>query len=156
MIVERELGVSAQFWPKNNTRNIGNIHKDFELHQVFMQNFLCQNVLILLSYILLAKRINMFSSKGINKFSSERISTVQTQKSQTKSQEYLERFLELHQFLIHNFLCQPFHGIQTSYYSTNPILCHCLPHLTVFSLLNTLGVYIYFLILGWASIAERH
>ena len=35
------------------------------------------------------------------------------------------------------------------------VYTHCCGHnLTVFSLLNALGVYIYFLILGWASIGE--
>ena len=61
-----------------------------------------------------------------------------------KSQEYLERFLELHQLLIHNFLCQTVHGIQTSYYSTNPILHHCIPHLTVFSFKRPGRLYIFF------------
>ena len=39
-------GIGRVWAQKNHTRKIDNIHKDFELYQVFMDNFLCQNVLI--------------------------------------------------------------------------------------------------------------
>ena len=41
--------------PKNQTKKIYKIHKDFELYQVFMYNFLCQNVPILSYYVLLMR-----------------------------------------------------------------------------------------------------
>ena len=41
-----DLGVLKHFELKNQRRKIVKIHKDFEQYQVFMYNFLCQNVLI--------------------------------------------------------------------------------------------------------------
>ena len=39
-------GLLAHVVQKNHTRKINKIHKDFELYQVFIHNFLSQNVLI--------------------------------------------------------------------------------------------------------------
>ena len=50
------LGVFGHFGLKNETRKTVKIPKDFELYQVFMYSFLCQNVLIFLIYILLTNR----------------------------------------------------------------------------------------------------
>ena len=46
------MGVLGQFELKNQTSKIVKINKDFERYQVFMYNFLCQNVLIFLIYII--------------------------------------------------------------------------------------------------------
>ena len=51
----------------NHTRKSDKIHKDFELYQAFMHNFLSQNVSIFPIYILLTRRINTFRSKGTDK-----------------------------------------------------------------------------------------
>ena len=58
-----------------------------EILNVFMHNFLCQNVLIF-PYILLTRKIDRFWSKAIDKFWSGSISTVLAQKSHTKNQQY--------------------------------------------------------------------
>ena len=50
---------------KNQTRKIVLIHKKIELYQVFMYNFLCQTVLIFSIYILFAKIIETFWSRGV-------------------------------------------------------------------------------------------
>ena len=51
----------------NHTRKSDKIHKDFELYQAFMHNFLSQNISIFPIYILLTRRINTFRSKGTDK-----------------------------------------------------------------------------------------
>ena len=61
----------------------GNIHKDFELYQIFNHNSLCQNVPVFPLDILRTKRINTFWSKGINKFWSRGIGTVLVPKNHT-------------------------------------------------------------------------
>ena len=75
MLVAYDLGYSIILDPKNHTRKVHNTHKDFELFQVFMRNFLCQNVRIFLLYILLTRRIDAFWSRGIDKFWSGGIET---------------------------------------------------------------------------------
>ena len=75
MLVAYDLGYSIILDPKNHTRTVHNTHKDFELFQVFMRNFLCQNVRIFLLYILLTRRIDAFWSRGIDKFWSGGIET---------------------------------------------------------------------------------
>ena len=59
-----------------------------EILNVFMHNFLCQNVLIFPLYILLSRKIDTFWPKAIDKFWSGSISTVLAQKSHTKNQQY--------------------------------------------------------------------
>ena len=82
------IGVSGQSGPKkNHKRKIYTIYKGFELCQVFMHNFLYQNVPIFPIYLLLTKRIDTLWSKGINTFWSGGIGTVWYGKSQTKSQQ---------------------------------------------------------------------
>ena len=46
--------ILGQNVPKNQKKKV-KIHKDFELYQVFMYNFLCQNVPILSYYVLLMR-----------------------------------------------------------------------------------------------------
>ena len=75
MLVAYDLGYSIILDPNNHTRKVHNTHKDFELFQVFMRNFLCQNVRIFLLYILLTRRIDAFWSRGIDKFWSGGIET---------------------------------------------------------------------------------
>ena len=75
MLVAYGLGYPIILDPKNHTREVDNTHKDFELFQVFMCNFLCQNVRIFLLYILLTRRIDTFWSSGIDKFWSGGIET---------------------------------------------------------------------------------
>ena len=64
--VVQNLGVLKHFalWDilnsKSQTRKIVKMHKDFELSQVFIYNFPCQNVLIFPMYILFIKRIETF------------------------------------------------------------------------------------------------
>ena len=72
--------------------------------QLFMHNFLCQNVSIFLLYIWLIRRINIFWFKGIIKFWSESISTVWTQTSYKKYHQYSRQCSELYQLLILNSL----------------------------------------------------
>ena len=52
--------------PKNQTRKINEVHKAFELYQVFICNFLWQTVLIFPIYILFTKRIENFWFGDIN------------------------------------------------------------------------------------------
>ena len=47
------VGVLEILSQKNHTKKISSIHKDFELYQLFMHNFLHQNVLMFPLYILL-------------------------------------------------------------------------------------------------------
>ena len=63
-----DFGVSAQFRSKKLPQKIDSIHKDFKLYQVFMHNFLCENVSILPLYKSLTKEIVISWSKGIDKF----------------------------------------------------------------------------------------
>ena len=65
------------------SRKISNIPKDFDLYQVFMHNFLYQNVPILCK--LLTRRINTLWSKGINTF--------WHRKSKRKNQQYSQNLL---------------------------------------------------------------
>ena len=60
-----DLGVLGHFGTEIKTRKIVKIHKDFELYQVFMYNFLCQNVLVFSIYILFKNRIETFWSRDI-------------------------------------------------------------------------------------------
>ena len=83
---------------------IDKIHKDFELYQVCMHYFLCQNVWILALYILLTKWINMSCSKGTVKCLSGSIS-IFWEFTQEKSTKFVKIF-ELHQIFIYTFLCQ--------------------------------------------------
>ena len=80
-----KFGVSGYFGPKNITRLISYIQKDFELYQVLLHNFLCQNVLILPLYILLTRRITTFSPEGINTYLCWGIWKVWHRKSQTEN-----------------------------------------------------------------------
>ena len=98
------MWVSVQFVPQNHVEKIGNIHKDFELYQIFMHIVLCQNFSEL--YILLIRQIYTLQSKAISKFWSRGISTVSAQKSQKKNMQYSQRFLELYQLLIYAFIRQ--------------------------------------------------
>ena len=47
-----DLEVQHNLGLKNHARKISDIHKNFELYQVFMYNFLCQTVLTFPFYIL--------------------------------------------------------------------------------------------------------
>ena len=104
LLIVHELWVSVQFVPQNHVEKIGNIHKDFELYQIFMHIVLCQNFSEL--YILLIRQIYTLQSKAISKFWSRGISTVSAQKSQKKNMQYSQRFLELYQLLIYAFIRQ--------------------------------------------------
>ena len=104
LLIVHELWVSVQFVPQNHVEKIGNIHKDFELYQIFMLIVLCQNFSEL--YILLIRQIYTLQSKAISKFWSRGISTVSAQKSQKKNMQYSQRFLELYQLLIYAFIRQ--------------------------------------------------
>ena len=65
--LQYRVGCIGTFWVQNITQNTGNSHKDIELFQVFIHDFLCQNVPIFLLYILLTRRIDTFCSEGIDK-----------------------------------------------------------------------------------------
>ena len=104
LLIVHELWVSVQFVPQNHVEKIGNIHKDFELYQIFMHIVLCQNFSEL--YILLIRQIYTLQSKAISKFWSRGISTVSAQKSQKKNMQYSQRLLELYQLLIYAFIRQ--------------------------------------------------
>ena len=61
--------LSDRYWDslglKSHARKIRNNQKDFDLYQVFMHNFLYQNVPMFLLYILLTVRIDTFCYEGI-------------------------------------------------------------------------------------------
>ena len=78
---------------KNCTKEIGNIHKDFELYQLFMHNFLCQNVPILTLQILFTRRIDTFWCDGIDTFCPGGIVILWHRKSQTKNSNIQKEFL---------------------------------------------------------------
>lgn len=61
-------GIGTVFSQKNHTRKTGNIHKYFKVNQVFIHNFLCQNLVIFLLNILLTRRTETFWPKGIKIF----------------------------------------------------------------------------------------
>ena len=88
------------------TRKISNIHKDFEIYQVFMHNFLSQYVLIFWWYILLTMRIDTFWSESIKIFWPGDIATVWHRKSSNEKSVIFTIFFELHQLFANNFLCQ--------------------------------------------------
>ena len=67
--VAYNLGVFGHFRPKNHIWKINKIH----IYEVFMQNFLCQNVWIFSSFML--PRIDTFWSGGIKTFWSGGIAT---------------------------------------------------------------------------------
>ena len=60
------IGALRNFGSKNQTRKNDKIHKEFELYQLFMYNFLCQTVLIFPIYTLFRKRMEKFWSRGIS------------------------------------------------------------------------------------------
>ena len=64
------LGVLKHFGLKNQTRKMYTLYKD-ELYQVFMHNFLYQNVSIILLHIFLTRKINTFWSGGISTFEAQ-------------------------------------------------------------------------------------
>ena len=78
-------GIGKVWIQKNHTRKISN-HKGFELYQVFMHDFLYQNILIFPLYILLTRCIGTIWYKNIDTFWSGGINTVWTQKSHKKNQ----------------------------------------------------------------------
>ena len=79
--------------PKNHTRKISNIQKKFELYQVFMRNFVCQNVPIFPLHILIWL--------GGIRTSWER----KSQKKKKKNSNIHKIFWVLPTF-VDNFLCQ--------------------------------------------------
>ena len=60
------LRVLAHFGLKNKTRKIVNIQENFEPQQVFMYNFLSQNILVFQIYILFTKIIETMWSGDIS------------------------------------------------------------------------------------------
>ena len=81
------MGVSKHFGAKNDTRRNNKIHKDRELYQVFIHNFLCQNFQIFPLHILLTIRIRAFWSKGIDQFWSGGIETFWARKIIEENQQ---------------------------------------------------------------------
>ena len=106
------------------SQKIHNIYKDFKLCQVFLHEFLNQNLLIILLDILLKRRINTLWSDSIETFWSEDDEPVWYKKSQTKDQQYLPTLFELYQLLMAQVLLPEFpeipilHTIQSSCYLT--------------------------------------
>ena len=70
-----------------------------ENQHILVWGYLSQNMPILTLYMLLTRKIDTFWSKGINKFWSGDTETVWHRKSQTKNQQYSQRFFELYQLL---------------------------------------------------------
>ena len=60
------IGALRNFGSKNQTRKNDKIHKEFELYQLFMYNFLFQTVLIFPIYILFTKRMETFWFRDIS------------------------------------------------------------------------------------------
>ena len=124
--------------PKNHTRKINNIHKNFELQQVFMPNFLCQNIPIFPLHILLVRRIETFWSEGIEHFGLEIL-------EQLGIKNHKQKINNIHKDLLHytNFSCIIFcatlsrnftyqlQTTQTTYYLNNLVLCHY-PHQIIY------------------------
>ena len=136
LLIVHELWVSVQFVPQNHVEKIGNIHKDFELYQIFMHIVLCQNFSEL--YILLIRQIYTLQSKAISKFWSRGISTVSAQKITKK--EYaifteIFRIIPTFDLCFYTPNCINFpimRTTQSTEYLAIPILCHYLPSTNIF------------------------
>ena len=114
------IGDIGMFW----ALQINNIHKGFELYQVTMHNLLCQSVPMFPLCILLTRRINIFWSESIDTFWPGAIGTVWNikTKKKKKNRQYSQRFLQLHQLFMHNFLWKtvskfPFCTLFTNYWN---------------------------------------
>ena len=59
-------GIRTFFPKKIRQEKLKKFIKVFELYQIFLHNFLCQNVQIFPNYILLARKINNFWSGSIS------------------------------------------------------------------------------------------
>ena len=101
--------------PKNHTRKIDKIHKNFELYQVFIYNFLDQNLPIFSLYMLLTTIINTSWSVAFDKVWSGGIRTFCTRNIM---QEKLTKFpiiFELYQVLYIHFCPKIFRYMQILY-----------------------------------------
>ena len=78
------VGDIGTFWAPKSSKKVSNIPKDFQLHEAFMHNVLCQNVPIFSLYILLPRGVDTFWSEGIDTFWSGGIETVSHRKWKTK------------------------------------------------------------------------
>ena len=78
--------------PKNDTRKVKKIHKGFKLYQVFMHNFLCQNIWIFYIYSLL-EELTQFGLMILAKFGLELLRHFGHKKSYKKNlQNFAQRF----------------------------------------------------------------
>lgn len=93
-----ELGVSEHFEIKNYTREINNIHKNFELYQTFMHNFFCQNIPIFSLYMSLTRKIETVRSESLEMFWSGSFKTVSYKKSQINNHQYTQILLNFINF----------------------------------------------------------
>ena len=86
------------FGTENYTRKNWQYPQRFlKLYQLFMNNFLSQNVPISSLYILLTKRFDTLWCEGINTFWFGSIGTVWYRKSQKKNQQYSPRLPIFHE-----------------------------------------------------------
>ena len=110
-----ELLVFGYSGPKNRTIKISNIHKDFELFQLFMHNFLCQNISIFILYILLT--INTIWFGGIGTVWHRKINSIQIGSFSTFcSLGYFWARKYYHILNYVNSLCAEFFGIFSKIY----------------------------------------
>ena len=64
------MGYQHYQGPKSQTIKTDKVHKEMELYQVFMYNFMCRTALIFSIFTLFTKRIDTFWSGGISTCSS--------------------------------------------------------------------------------------
>ena len=97
-----QLGAGIEtFCAKCHTKIFDKINQDFELCQVFIYNFMGQNVQIFALYILLIRRINTFWSKSTEKFCSEAIRKFWVQNlGQEKSTKFVKIFKSISNLVI--------------------------------------------------------
>ena len=113
---------------KNYTRQISNIHKDFELYQIFMHNFLCQNFLIFPLQILLKRTINIFWSEGVSTYFGLEVSRqFGIENHQQKSAIFKKFFWTISSFHEQSYMPNYpkiliLFTTQTAYFLTNPVL----------------------------------
>ena len=99
MWVACEWAMLEQFWNENTTQEQLEIFAKILKYNKFLCTISCtkNNVPLIRLYILLTSQMNKSCSESIGVFWSGGIDTVWCRKSQTKNQQYSERFLKLNQ-----------------------------------------------------------
>ena len=116
------LEVLGHFGLKKSYKKNLQYSQNFKLYQMFVYNFLWQNITILTLYIFLTRRINKFWLKGIKTFWSGNLNNIH--------RDFLNYSSLVKALPCPAMQCQIvpkssfLHSTQTTYYLINPILCH--------------------------------